>query len=105
MKTYASANNAKMANGMRAIMNLAWTFVRKNGFSLSEALKVAWKNFKLRDKMHAGIVKFHFTKVDGSIREAYGTLDESKGAVVKGTGKKVNATCQTYFVLILILLE
>lgn len=86
-----------MATAMRNIMRLAWQFVKKNGFTMSEALKVAWRNARLRDKMHAGIIKFHFTKVDGTIREAYGTLVENLGATVKGTGKKVNPSVQTYY--------
>lgn len=34
----------------------------------------AWVNAKLKTKLHKGIVKFYFQKVDGSIRQAYGTL-------------------------------
>jgi hypothetical protein len=30
------------------IMRLAWQFVKRNGFTMSEALKVAWANFKLK---------------------------------------------------------
>ena len=28
------------------IMQLAWQFVKKNGYSLSDALKTAWRCFK-----------------------------------------------------------
>ena len=35
-------------NMMREVMQLAWQFVKKNGYSLSEALKVAWMNIKLK---------------------------------------------------------
>ena len=56
------------------IMQTAWQFVKRNGMTLSDALKTAWRNFKLRVAMKSRIVKFYFLKVDGSIREAYGTL-------------------------------
>lgn len=56
-------------------MKLAWQFIRKNGFTLSEALKTAWANVKLGVAMAKGIVKFYFQKVDGTRREAYGTTN------------------------------
>ena len=61
-------------NQMKEVMSLAWSFVKRNGFSMSEALKVAWANLKLKAQMKSKIVKFYFQKVDGSVREAYGTL-------------------------------
>ena len=78
-------------------MNTAWQFVKRNGMSMSEALKVAWTNYKLHATMLNKIVKFYFVKVDGSIREAYGTL---KSTIVPATGesnRKQNDTIQTYF--------
>ena len=97
MKTYLTAANANMANDMRKIMVMAWQFVRRNGYTMSEALKVAWRNFKLRAKMQTTIVRFHFQKVDGSIREAFGTLASHMTPCTKGTGRKANDTLQTYF--------
>lgn len=50
--------------------------------SFSQALKQAWKIVKLRIKMTTSYVSFKYRKVDGSIREAVGTLNftyESKG--------------------------
>lgn len=82
---------------MRELMTQAWSFVKKNGMSMSEALKTAWLNLKLRTAMLGKIVKFWFTKVDGSTREAYGTLKESLLPETKGTGRKANDTLQTYF--------
>lgn len=60
--------------------------------SFSEALKYAWKVIKLRMKMKKGIVSFRFKKVDGSIREAVGTLP----ATPQGNGKP-NLKVFTYF--------
>lgn len=79
------------------IMSLAWQFVKRNGMSMSDALKAAWKNLKLKAAMAVGIVKFHFTKVDGSIREAYGTLKSNLIGEVKGSERKQNPTTQTYW--------
>ena len=69
-----------MSNTFRSqiseVMCLAWQMVKKNGFSMSEALKTAWANLKLKAEMKNRIVKFYFQKVNGSVREAYGTLCE-----------------------------
>lgn len=80
---------------LRQIMNLAWQFVKRNGFSMSEALKKAWANFKLKEAMKKGIVKFYFQKVDGSLREAYGTLTNLPQT--SGKQRKSNPTIQVYF--------
>ncbi len=78
-------------------MSLAWQFVRKNGYTMSEALKCAWANIRLRMKMQQGIVRFYYRKVSGEKREAFGTLVESLMPDTKGTGRKVNETLQTYY--------
>ena len=85
-----------LRNTLREVMQLAWQFVKKNGYSLSEALKVAWMNIKLKVQMKKRIVKFYFQKVDGSLREAFGTLSENVVPQTQGA-RKMNATCQVYF--------
>lgn len=87
----------KTKETLKSIMLLAWQFVRKNGYTMSEAMKVAWAVFKLKAKMKAGIVRFYFRKVDGSTREAFGTLSEKLMPETKGTGKKPNDTLFTYY--------
>ncbi len=82
---------------LASIMRLAWQFVKRNGFSMAEALKVAWLNAKVKKAMQSKIVKFYFQKVDGTLREAYGTLKESLLPTTQGTGRKANDTLQTYF--------
>ena len=79
------------------VFTLAWQFVKRNGMSLSEALKTAWANIKLKVQMQQRIVKFWFSKVDGTLREAYGTLETAKLPDSKGTGRKPNITVQVYF--------
>lgn len=90
--------SANFRNSMREVMSLAWQMVKKNGFSMSEALKTAWANLKLKSEMKKRIVKFYFKKVDGSVREAYGTLNEKLMPAITGTDKRAkNDTVQTYY--------
>ena len=89
--------STNVKNLMREVMMQAWQFIRNNGYSRREALKVAWANIKLRTAMKSRIVKFYFQKVDGSIREAFGTLAESIVPPTLGTGRRTNDTCQTYW--------
>jgi len=73
-------------------------FIRQNGFSFSEGLKKAWAISRLKEKMYKGIVKFHFIKIDGSIREAYGTLNEKLiPPVIGDSNRKKNDTVFVYF--------
>ena len=81
---------------MSEIMKAAWVFVRQNGFSMADALRCAWANYKLRAAMVQRIVKFYFQKIDGSIREAYGTL-KSDIVPQTGDGRKPNPTVQVYY--------
>lgn len=82
---------------MHDIMTMAWTFVKKNGFTMSEALQMAWRNYKLHSALVQRIVKFYFQKVDGSIREAYGTLKADMLPPVGDSGRKPNPTVQVYW--------
>ena len=63
---------------------------------LSEALKCAWLNIKLKAEMKKRIVKFYFQKIDGSLREAYGTTNPETIPATTGTRKPAD-TVQTYF--------
>lgn len=89
--------STKIKNQLKEVMLMAWTFVKRNGFTMSEALKVAWANMKLKAAMKQRIVKFYFKKVDGSIREAYGTLKENLIPATSGESRKKNDTVQVYF--------
>ena len=82
---------------LHEVMSLAWQFVRRNGFTMSEAMRGAWANMKLKAAMKNRIVKFYFKKVDGSIREAYGTLKESMMPATSGDNRKKNDTIQVYY--------
>lgn len=83
-------------NQLKEIMGLAWSFVRKNGYSMSEALKCAWANIKLRTLLHKKVVEFFFKKVDGTLRQAFGTLMNER-APQTTSSKKTADSCQVYF--------
>ncbi|WP_195252051.1 SH3 beta-barrel fold-containing protein [Hoylesella timonensis] len=84
-------------NELGNVMSLAWQFVKRNGYTMSEALKCAWANVKLRAELSNRIVKFYFQKVDGTLREAYGTLKTDLIPETKGDERKRNDTVQVYF--------
>lgn len=52
--------STKFKSQMKEVMQMAWSFVRKNGYSMSEALKCAWANFKLKAALKVKIVEFYF---------------------------------------------
>ena len=86
------------ATDLRNIMKMAWQFFKRNGMTLAEGLKKAWQVFKLKAAMAKGIVRFYFRKVDGTIREAYGTLKAELMPEVKGEdNRRKNDTVQVYF--------
>lgn len=69
--------------------------VKANFANFSEALKYAWKVIKLKSRMTKAVVAFKFKKVDGSIREAVGTLQKSIVPQTKGIGS--SPAVFTYF--------
>lgn len=82
---------------LRAIMTMAWRFAKTTGTAFAECLAKAWQNFKLVTAMRTRIVKFYFQKVDGSIREAWGTLRPDLLPETKSDDRKRNETTQVYF--------
>jgi hypothetical protein len=65
--------------------------------SFGEALRKAWYVLKLRAKMKSQIVSFRFKKVDGSTREAIGTLRADLLPEIKGNSNKINHSVMAYF--------
>ncbi len=88
--------STKFRSQMKEVMQMAWSFVRKNGYSMSEALKCAWANLKLKAALKVKIVEFYFKKTDGTLRQAFGTLMSDRVPETKGT-KKTADNCQVYF--------
>ena len=60
-------------------------------------LKKAWALFKLANKMKNSIVEFYYQKINGEIRQAFGTLQPSYFENLKGTERKRNELLFTYF--------
>ena len=89
--------STKFRSQMKEVMQMAWSFVRKNGYSMSEALKCAWANLKLKAALKVKIVEFYFKNTDGTLRQAFGTLLSDRVPETKGTGRKPNDNLQTYF--------
>ena len=87
----------KFNNKMRELMRQAWMLVKDFGFTLSEAMKQAWAIYRLVRDMHKGVVAFKFRKVDGSIREAHGTLAADFLPASNGSGRRPNPKVQVYF--------
>lgn len=57
----------------KRLFKMAWSLMDRFE-NFGKALRHAWKILKLRLKMKLGNVRFSFYKVDGSVRQAVGTL-------------------------------
>ena len=79
----------------KRLFNIAWSIVDQFD-SFAEALKHAWKVIRLQFELCTrALVEFKYKKVDGSIREAVGTLETVP--MPKGGYKKPNHSILTYF--------
>jgi hypothetical protein len=79
----------------RNIMILAWRVFRTTGRTFSECLKTAWANFRLAIAMRTRIVEFHYEKLNGETRQAFGRLYDLPEP--KGSTRKPNENLFTYF--------
>lgn len=61
-------------NELSGLMKKAWQLVKVYGFTMAEAMRQSWALLKLKKAMHKGVVKFLYTKLDGTVRTAWGTL-------------------------------
>lgn len=84
-------------NKMREVMRRAWMLVKIYGFSMAEAMKQSWLVLKLKEALKKGVVKFMYTKLDGTVRTAWGTLKEGMIPETKGTERKKNESLITYY--------
>jgi len=80
----------------KQLMQLAWQFCRQTGDMFAECLKMAWRNMKLVAEMHVSIVKFKYKKIDGSIRDAWGSLVGFENTMRTDRRAK-NDTVQVYY--------
>lgn len=88
--------STEQKNRLRQVMNMAWSFIKNKGLSLSEALKLAWSNIKLKQALRKGVVEFSYRKLDGTIRRAVGTLSSSIVPPTNGGGYQ-HRDYQTYY--------
>lgn len=77
--------------------NLISQFINRNGLSQEKAEELAALNVTLVEKMKQGIVKFYFQKVDGTLREAYGTLREDLLPIMSGDQSRRSDTTQPFY--------
>ena len=81
----------QLKNQMREVMSLAWKLFRVTGEAFADCLRKAWANFKLAAAMRTGIVKFYYQKVNGEVRQAFGTLsDKYINVEAKGSQRAKN---------------
>ena len=84
-------------NQMRELMKQSWMLVKVYGFSMADAMKQAWKVLKLKAALKKCVVKFIYTKLNGEIRTAWGTLKEGLIPETKGTERKKNESLIIYY--------
>lgn len=73
----AQSSNTELMNRLSKVMTEAWTILKSGiAATISEALKIAWKEIKLLERLRSGVAYFSFKKIDGTIRNAIGTLRE-----------------------------
>ena len=83
---------------LSTIMRMAWWFYRTTRRVFAECLKLAWRNFNLVRRMHTEVVRFYFRKIDGTLREAWGTLRSDLVPTVENSDtRKKDDTVQVYF--------
>lgn len=80
-------------------MQNAWRFFRVTGESFSDCLKRAWQIYKLSKEMKSKTIEFFYKKVNGEVRQAFGTMkDEVISDKIKGNDtRKKNEDLFTYW--------
>lgn len=78
------------------LMKSAWTLFKSSNKDFASCLRQAWKVAKAKAAMKAGNVHFLFKKVDGTIREANGTL-ANLNYTAKGGNRKPNYGTVAYY--------
>ena len=83
------------------LMKMAWVIRKSTGKSLSESLKKAWMNCKLKIRMYSQVIEFFYQKINGEVRQAFGTLQARYLQPAKENGtksnRKQNETCLLYW--------
>ncbi len=84
---------------MREVMNNAWRMFRVTGESFAVCLKRAWQLLRLSQAIRTKTVQFFYRKVNGEVRQAFGTMREDViSDKVKGNDiRRKNNDLFTYF--------
>lgn len=75
------------------VMKYAWQLWKATGQAWRICMIRAWQLYRLAKSMREGVVTFYYTKADGSVRKAEGTLKNLPAGITLG-GKKI--TKQSY---------
>lgn len=87
-------------NKMRKVMQLAHRAYQLKSSSMSwvECLKQAWQVVKLESAMKTKVVEFFFMKMNGEVRQVFGTLLQSHiDYTPNGTGHAASRDCIRYW--------
>ncbi len=68
------------------VMHRAWSIARATGKTFAVCLAKSWQLYRLAKQMRAGVVRFAYEKMDGTLRRAAGTLRDV-AALIIGTGR------------------
>lgn len=83
-----------MKNFREKVMKYAWQLRKTTSQQWRLCLIKAWQLYRLAKAMREGIVTFYYTKADGSIRKAVGTL-KGMPAGITSKGKKNQPSFKT----------
>ncbi|MDD6210525.1 MAG: SH3 beta-barrel fold-containing protein [Bacteroidales bacterium] len=91
--------STNVKNQLREVMFNAWRFFRVTGECFADCLKKAWQVYKLAKEMKNSTVQFFYQKVNGEIRQAFGTMrDDVISDKIKGNdNRKKNEDMFTYW--------
>ena len=78
----------KKINFRVRVMKYAWQLWKATHQAWRLCMIKAWQLYRLAKAMRAGVVTFYYTKADGSIRKAIGTLKNVPAGATLG-GKKM----------------
>ena len=78
----------KKSNFRVRVMKYAWQLWKATQQAWRLCMIKAWQLYRLAKAMREGVVKFYYTKADGSIRKAMGTLKNVPVGATLG-GKKM----------------
>lgn len=72
----------------KTVMKYAWQILKATGQAWRTCMIKAWRLYRLAKAMREGVVTFCYAKVDGTIRNAVGTLKNVPSGATFG-GKRI----------------